>query len=290
MRTLEEVKKELDRRYIAADRKRRRARRTAAEATLGMMLCSAFALTALLTYRGGEQNSIYNGDHADVTGTVIVTDGTQESTETTRAADTTAAPKTEAPAETVTTSAVIDTYIPIAPEAPEPEEDKDKDKNSVTDTAADSTASADSAEPSDSSVGTEAPPPTSTIVTTENNGEKPITSHRHNTPKYPGGVDPNVSAYDVKLTLTLTAGGKPESVIELSGKQTVALVEQRLERVLGISIVSKNHVPSGMGNIYTTSPNYGTLITVTDSTGTSREYKFAYLTYEAYTAVRSACY
>ena len=90
-----------------------------------MMLCSAFALTAVLTYRGGEQNSIYNGDHADVTGTVIVTDGTQESTETTRAADTTAAPKTEAPAETVTTSAVIDTYIPIAPEAPEPEEDKD---------------------------------------------------------------------------------------------------------------------------------------------------------------------
>ena len=35
MRTLEEVKKELDRRYIAADRKRRRTRRTAAEATLG---------------------------------------------------------------------------------------------------------------------------------------------------------------------------------------------------------------------------------------------------------------
>ena len=28
----------------------------------------------------------------------------------------------------------------------------------------------------------------------------------------------------------------------------------------------------------------------TDSTGTSREYKLAYLTYEAYTAVRSACY
>lgn len=286
MRTLEEVKKELDRRYIAADRKRRRTRRTAAEATLGMMLCSAFALTAVLTYRGGEQNSIYNGDHADVTGTVIVTDGTQESTETTRAADTTAAPKTEAPAETVTTSAVIDTYIPIAPEAPEPEEDKD----SVTETAADSTASTESAEPSDSTVGTEAPPPTSTIVTTENNGEKPITSHRHNTPKYPGGVDPNVSAYDVRLTLTLTAGGKPESVIELSGKQTVAQVEQRLERVLGISIVSKNHVPSGIGNIYTTSSNYGTLITVTDSTGTSREYKLAYLTYEAYTAVRSACY
>ena len=183
MRTLEEVKKELDRRYVAADRKRRRTRRTAAEATLGMMLCSAFALTAVLTYRGGEQNSIYNGDHADVTGTVNVTDGTQESTETTRVADTTAAPNTEAPAETVTTSAVIDTYIPIAPEAPEPEEDKD----SVTETAADSTASTESAEPSDSTVGTEAPPPTSTIVTTENNGEKPITSHRHNTPKYPGG-------------------------------------------------------------------------------------------------------
>ena len=287
MRTLEEVKKELDRRYTAADRKRRRTRRTVAEATLGMMLCSAFALTAVLTYRGGEQNNIYDGDQADITGTVIVTDGTQDSTETSTAAtDTTAAPKTEAPAETEITSAVIDTYIPIAPEAPEPEEDK----NDIADTAADITAATDRAEPSDSTAGTEAPPSTTTIVTTEDNGEKPITSRRHNTPKYPGGVDPNVSAYDVKLTLTLTTGGKPESVIELSGKQTVALVEQRLERILGISIVSKNHVPSGMGNIYTTSPSYGALITVTDSTGTSREYKLSCLTYEAYTAVRSACY
>ena len=282
MRTLDEVKKELDRRYTAADNRRRRMRRTATEAALGMMLCSAFALTAVLTYNGGTQNGIYDGSETDIPSSAAITERTTSGTEyITTPADTTAATAAATEA-TETVPAEEQTYVPISPEAPEPEQTEDTDiaSGDVSDVPA---------EPSDDTT----PPETvltSAATTTEDNGERPITSRRHNTPKYPGGVDPNCSAYDVKLSISFITGTKVDAVFDISGKSEVQAVELKLERILGIPIVSKNHVSVGMGNIYASENTFGALITVTDSTGTSREYKLTYLTQEAYTALRSACH
>lgn len=282
MRTLEEIKKELDRRYTAADNRRRRMRRTAAEAALGMMLCSAFALTAVLTYNGGTQSGIYDGGETIISSSAAITERKTSGTEyITNAADTTAATAAST-GVTSTAPAEEQTYIPISPEAPVPEQTEDTDAAGID-------VSDVPAEPSDDT----APPdtaPTSAATTTEDNGERPITSRRHNTPKYPGGVDPNCSAYDVKLSIRFITGTKVDAVFDISGKSEVQAVELKLERILGIPIVSKNHVSVGMGNIYASENIFGALVTVTDSTGTSREYKLTYLTQEAYTALRSACH